>query len=67
MKLTNEELSLRLTELDDDLRTQGLPLRYRPIKCFKIIHGSMSDDALRTSLLDPIAKWFGEKYENDEI
>src|ERR1700730_10298884 len=61
-KLTKEELSLRLCELDAELSNQGLPLRFRPLQCFKALYGNVPDGSERRGLFDPISSWFIQRH-----
>jgi len=59
---TQNELASRLGLLDDDMKSQGIPLRFRPLECFKRQYGPIPDGDLRTSLFDSIASWFVDRY-----
>jgi hypothetical protein len=61
-KLTDKELDLHLTHMDLELNSQGLPLRFRALQCFKSLHGPVPDGPLREALFEPILVWFSTRY-----
>jgi HEPN domain-containing protein len=61
-RLSAEELSSRLEQIDAELEAQALPLKYRPLENFKRIYGDLPDGPLRGSLFDGIGKWYSDRY-----
>jgi HEPN domain-containing protein len=52
----------QLAELDKELLSAGVPLKFRPLDCFKRLHGSVPDGPRRAQLFDPIVEWYLKKY-----
>lgn len=48
--------------LDDKLIAAGVPLRYRPLDCFKKLYGSVPDGRRRIELFDPLIDWYLKGY-----
>jgi HEPN domain-containing protein len=58
VKLTEQQLNQRLTEIDADLSGRGFPKKYRALEAFKTLYGTVSDEAVRTPLLESVFLWF---------
>lgn len=56
-----------LQDLDDEFKEAGVPLRLRPLECFKRLHGPVQDKARRKDLFDPITLWYIAKYGDSAI
>ena len=56
------DLPSRLREIDEQFANRSVPIRLRPLEAFKLLHGSIPDGELRSSLFAPIAAWFIERY-----
>jgi HEPN domain-containing protein len=52
----------QLENIDNELTSAGVPLRYRPLDCFKKLYGSVPDGPQREKLFDPITEWYLKKY-----
>lgn len=61
-QLPDGELHLRLIKLDAELSELGLPLRFRVMRCFNSLYGSVPDGELREKLFEPITSWYLNKY-----
>jgi HEPN domain-containing protein len=59
MQLATEQ---EIEGLDEEFLAAGVPLRYRPLDCFKKLYGSVPDGAQRNQLFDPLIEWFLKKY-----
>lgn len=55
-------LDAQLADLDKELTSAGLPLKYRPLDCFKRLYGSVPDGPLRAQLFDPVIEWYLKQY-----
>src|SRR5580692_7562340 len=55
-------LDARLAGLDKELVSAGIPLKYRPLDCFKSLYGSVPDGPRRAQLFDPVIEWYLKKY-----
>jgi HEPN domain-containing protein len=55
-------LDSRLRDLDREFRSQGIPLRYRPLACFKSLYGTNHAAPEREALFNPVAAWFHKEY-----
>jgi HEPN domain-containing protein len=55
-------LEQRIEALDSKLIAAGVPLQFRPLDCFKRLHGSVPPGARREALFAPITQWYLEKY-----
>ena len=56
-------LDSKLVEaLDKEFEDAGVPLRYRPLDCFKRLYGSVPDGPRRQQLFDPITEWYLSKH-----
>jgi hypothetical protein len=60
--LSTEELNNRIEELDREFAQEGLPLKYRPGECLKLIFGHVPDGTLRQKLFESIYVWYSAKY-----
>lgn len=49
-------------DLDNELIAAGVPLRYRPLDCFKKLYGSVPDGPQRDELFAPLISWYLKKY-----
>jgi HEPN domain-containing protein len=61
-QLPDGELHLCLIKLDAELSALGLPLRFRVMRCFNSLYGSVPDGELREKLFEPITSWYLDKY-----
>src|ERR1700683_5388616 len=61
-RLSAEQLSFRLEKVDAVLEARALPMKYRPLECFKRIYGDLPDGPLRGSLFGDIAGWYKDRY-----
>jgi hypothetical protein len=52
----------QIEDLDKELLAAGVPLRYRPLDCFKKLYGSVPDGPRRNELFDPLIDWYLKKY-----
>lgn len=52
----------QLEDVDNELASAGVPLRYRPLDCFKQLYGSVPEGQRRQDLFDPIMEWYLRKY-----
>jgi len=59
MQLATEQ---QIEDLDRELLAAGVPLRYRPLDCFKRLYGSVPDGPQRNELFDPLIELFLKKY-----
>jgi len=59
---TKDELAARLKPLDEEMKAQGTPLRFRPLECFKRLYGPLPDGDLRKGLFDSVTLWFLDRY-----
>jgi HEPN domain-containing protein len=68
---TKDELAARLKPLDEELKAQGIPLRFRPLECFKKLYGPLPDGDVRKKLFDSVTMWFldcyGERVQWDQV
>lgn len=55
-------LDVELADLDKELVSAGIPLKYRPLDCFKRLYGSVPDGPRRAQLFDPVIEWYLKKY-----
>lgn len=62
VKLTEQQLNQRLTEIDADLSGRGFSRKYRALEAFKALYGTVSDEAVRTPLLESVFLWFVAKH-----
>jgi HEPN domain-containing protein len=49
-------------DLDNELIVAGVPLRYRPLDCFKKLYGAVPDGPRRDEWFDPLIGWYLRKY-----
>lgn len=61
-KLTDQELDLRLTQMDAEFVAQAMPLAFRTLQAFKSLYGAVPDGPVRSMLFDQIAYWFFARY-----
>ncbi|MDR3734661.1 MAG: HEPN domain-containing protein [Acidobacteriaceae bacterium] len=52
----------QLENIDNELTSAGVPLRYRPLDCFKKLYGSVPDGPQREKLFDPVTEWYLKRY-----
>jgi HEPN domain-containing protein len=52
----------QVEDVDSELASAGVPLRYRPLDCFKQLYGSVPEGQRRQELFDPIIEWYLRKY-----
>lgn len=52
----------QIEDIDIELLAAGVPLRYRPLDCFKRLYGSVPDGARRNELFEPLIDWYLKKY-----
>lgn len=64
---TKEELGARLTRLDERMQKEGVPLRFRPLECFKDLYGPLPDGELRKRLFDGVTVWFLARYGKSAV
>lgn len=57
----NNSLEAKLQMIDDELANAGMPLRYRPLECFKRLYGVAKEEH-RERLFDPLMQWYLTKY-----
>jgi HEPN domain-containing protein len=55
-------LDVQLADLDKELVSAGVPLKYRPLDCFKRLYGSVPDGPRRNQLFDPVIEWYLKNY-----
>lgn len=55
-------MDVQLADLDREFVAAGIPLKYRPLDCFKRLYGSVPNGPQRTQLFDPIIEWYLKKY-----
>lgn len=55
-------LDAQLADLDKELASAGIPLKYRPLDCFKRLHRSVPDGPQRAQLFDPVIEWYLKQY-----
>ena len=60
--MQSANLDFQLADLDKELVSAGIPLKYRPLDCFKRLYGSVPDGPRRTQLFDPINEWYLKNY-----
>jgi HEPN domain-containing protein len=60
--MQNANLDVQLADLDKELVSAGIPLKYRPLDCFKSLYGSIPDGPGRAQLFDPVIEWYLKKY-----
>ncbi|HMG86738.1 MAG TPA: HEPN domain-containing protein [Terracidiphilus sp.] len=58
-------LDLQLEDLDKEFLSAGIPLKYRPLDCFKRLYGSVADASQRARLFDPVIEWYLNKYGDE--
>ena len=58
-------MDAQLEDLDKELVSAGVPLKYRPLDCFKRLYGSVPDSARRAQLFDPVIEWYLKKYGDE--
>jgi HEPN domain-containing protein len=59
MQISTEK---QIEDLDKELTAAGVPLRYRPLDCFKKLYGSVPDGPKRNELFDPLIDWYLKRY-----
>lgn len=59
--MTDTSIGTKLQTIDDELTNAGIPLRYRPLECFKRLYG-VADMGRREQLFDPLVRWYLAKY-----
>jgi HEPN domain len=55
----------QLEDLDRELLSAGIPLKYRPLDCFKRLYGSVPDGPERARLFDPVREWYLKKFGDE--
>jgi len=55
-------LDAQLADLDKELVSAGIPLKYRPLDCFKRLYGSVPDGPRRAQLFDSVNEWYLKNY-----
>jgi HEPN domain-containing protein len=62
--MTAIPIGAKLQKLDDELASTGVPLRYRPLECFKKLYGAVGNER-REELFDPLVQWYLAKYGDE--
>ncbi len=60
--MQSANLDAQLADFDKELVSAGIPLKYRPLDCFKRLYGSVPDGPRRAQLFDPVIEWYLEHY-----
>jgi HEPN domain-containing protein len=65
------DIVVRLEELDSQMKSAGIPLRFRPLECFKKLFGPLPEGTERNARFDQITLWFvgryGERMSWDQV
>ncbi|HZM10096.1 MAG TPA: hypothetical protein VFC15_07785, partial [Candidatus Limnocylindrales bacterium] len=62
--MTDSSIEAKLQTIDDELANAGVPLRYRPLECFKRLYGA-AEEGRHEQLFDPLVQWYLTRYGDE--